>query len=119
MKNEEKSLVKDIQYNCRYTFNGTACNLNQKWSNNKWKFESKSIEREKKNYNWIPSTCILENCRYLRINANTSVIVFDEIINAKDSVSTNVVNTVSTNMTKISPTNVTSTVSTNFHNKNV
>ena len=48
MKNEEKSLVKDIQYNCRYTFNGTACNLNQKWSNNKWKFESKSIEREKK-----------------------------------------------------------------------
>ena len=48
MKNEEKSLVKDIQYNCRYTFNGTACNLNQKWSNNKWKFESESIEREKK-----------------------------------------------------------------------
>ena len=60
----------------------------------------------------------MENGKYLRTNADTSVIVFDEIINAKDSVSTNVENTISTDMTNISPTNVTSTLSTNFHNKN-
>ena len=47
-----------------------------------------------KDYSWKPSKCISENGTYLRSIASTSVIVCDEIINATDSVSINVTNTI-------------------------
>ena len=59
------------------------------------------------------------NGKYLRINADTSEIVLDEIINATNSVSANLANNISTNMANTLPTNVTSTMSTYFQNINV
>ena len=56
----------------------------------------------KKDYSWNRS-------KYVKIFAQTSVVVWNKIINATDSVSANVTNTI--------PTNVTRTVSTNFHDK--
>ena len=64
-------------------------------------------------YSWNPSTCICKNGRFLSIT-DTSVIVCDKIINATDSVSTDVTNTISTNLT-----NVMSTVSINSHDEKI
>ena len=51
----------------------------------------------KKNYSLNPSTCICENNAYFKSIVDNSVIVCDEIINVTDSVSTNVMSTVSIN----------------------
>ena len=59
----------------------------------------KSIARAKC-YSWNPSICICENGKYLKSIADSLVIECDEIINAIDSVPTNVTNTISTNITK-------------------
>ena len=58
----------------------------------------KSIVRVKKDYSWNPSTYIGENSKYLKGIDDTLVIVCDEIINATDSVSTNVTSIISTNV---------------------
>ena len=71
----------------------------------------RSIVSEKKDYSWNRSSCIWENGKYLKSTADRSVIVCNEIINARDSVSTNVTNNIPTNMTNTISTNVTSTVS--------
>ena len=65
----------------------------------------KKYQSCKKDYSWNPSICICDNSRYLKCIVDESVIVCDEIVNVKDSASTNVTNTLSTN-----ETNVTSTV---------
>ena len=63
-------------------------------------------------YSWNPSTCICQNSRCLKSNVvNLVIIVFDEYVNVKDSVSTNVTNIISTNDT--------STDSMNSDNKKV
>ena len=56
----------------------------------------------------IPAHC--ENCKYLESIADTSVIVYDEIINATDGVSTNMTNATPTNMTNTNLINVMSTM---------
>ena len=43
----------------------------------------KSIAYAKKDYNWNPSICICENERYSKSNADTSVLVCDEIIKSQ------------------------------------
>ena len=48
-------------------------------------------------FSWNPTAWICENSRYLKSIADISVIVFDEVINAMDSVSKNVTNAISTN----------------------
>ena len=48
---------------------------------------------------WSSSTCICENGKYLKSITDTSVIVFDEIINGADSVSKTVTNTISRDVT--------------------
>ena len=72
-----------------------------------------------KNYSWNPSTCICENGKSLKSIVDTSVIVCDEIINATDSVSTNVINTIPTNITNTISKNVTSIASINSDDKKV
>ena len=49
----------------------------------------KIIVRAEKNFSWNPSTYIYQNGKYLKTSADISVIVFNEIINATDSLSTN------------------------------
>ena len=53
----------------------------------------------KKDYSWNPNTCICENSNYLKSIVDDSVIVYDEIINVTESVSTNVTITTLTNFT--------------------
>ena len=58
-----------------------------------------------KDYIWNRATCICQSGKYLANIIDDSVITCDKIINAPDSVSTNM------------PTNVMSSASINFHNK--
>ena len=58
-----------------------------------------------KDYIWNRATCIYQSGKYLASIIDDSVITCDKIINAPDSVSTNM------------PTNVMSSASINFHNK--
>ena len=60
----------------------------------------------KKDYSWNPSRCICEKSRYLKSIFDDSVIVCNEIISIRNSISTNVTNTVSTNVTNTVSTNV-------------
>ena len=53
----------------------------------------------------IPSTCICENCKYLKSITDTSVIECDEVINFLDIVSTKKANTVATNVTSTASIN--------------
>ena len=62
-------------------------------------------------YIWNSARCICENGKYLKTTIDDSVITCDEIIDATDSLSTNVINTMSAN--------VTSLASINFYNKRV
>ena len=64
----------------------------------------------------IPAHC--ENGKYLESIADTSVIVYDEIINATDGVSTNMTNATPTNMTNTNLINVMSTMCQYTHDKN-
>ena len=97
-RNEAKTLVRDVSCGFKCKSNSSACNSNQKWNNEKCQREYKKYWTCKKGYSWNPSACIFENRKYLKGLVDTSVIVCDDIINATDSVSTNVANTVPTNM---------------------
>ena len=70
-----------------------------------------SIARVKNIIVGILAHVFCENNRYLKSTSNTLVIVGDEIINVRDSLSANVTNTI--------PTNVKSTVSINSNDKKV
>ena len=70
------------------------------------KFKFNSILQS---YNWYSSGCICQNSRYLRSVVDDSVIVCDEIINATNSASVNMENTLSKY--------VISTMSLNSYNK--
>ena len=90
---------------CKCNFNGRKCNSNQKWSNDKCWCECKNLEEYhvcKKDYVWNPVTCTCENGRYLRSIIDELGITCNEIINAAESVSTNlskdVMSAVSTNV---------------------
>ena len=109
---EAKTLIKDISCDCKFKFNSATCNSNEKWNNKICQCECKNYRTCTKDYSWNPSICIPENVKYLKSIADTSVILQNEIINATDSVSTNLKNTIPANMT-----NVTSTMSANFQNK--
>ena len=59
----------------------------------------KVLLRAKKDYSWNTSTYICENGKYLKSIANDSKIVFDEIANVMDIVSTKITNAIVTNAT--------------------
>ena len=85
--------------NLKCKLNSITCNSNQIWNNDTCQWECKKYPACKNDYSWNPSTCICENGKYLKTIADSSVMVRDKIINAKDSVSTNVTSTIPTNMT--------------------
>ena len=100
--NETRTLIKHISCNCKCQFDSTTSNSNQKWNNERCQCECKNCLTCKDDYNWNPSTCICENCKYLKSIIDESVIVWDEIKNAADS-ARNVTNNISTNVTSTVP----------------
>ena len=101
-KNEATAMIELISCNCKCKFNRTTCNSKQKW-NKLCQCECKNYQNCRKNYSWIPSTCICDNSKYLKSISNTAVTERDEIIIVMDNLSTK--------KTNIMATNVTSTVS--------
>ena len=96
--NESKTLEKHISYKCECKFDSRKCNSNQKWNNDKYQCECKNPKDHQaceKKYIWNPATCSYKNGTYLWSVIEDSLITCDKIINAGDSVSTNVVSTVS------------------------
>lgn len=96
-------MVKHIKCGYKCKFNSITCNSNRRWNNDKCQYECKNYLTCKKFHIWSLNICIYENGKYLKIIADTSVITSDKIINATDSVWTNVTHSI--------PTNLTSTVS--------
>ena len=45
--NESKILIKHILCKCKYKFDGRKCNSNQKWNNNKCRWECKNPKEYK------------------------------------------------------------------------
>ena len=105
--NQSKILTIHTSCKCKCKIDGIKCNSNQKWNNDRCQCESKNLKKHayKKSYIWNPNICSSENDEYLGSSTGNSVITFDEIINAADSVSVS------------GSVNVTSTVSTNFNKK--
>ena len=98
--NEAKTLVKHILYDCEYKIDSTTCNSNEKWNYDKCQCKCKNYRSCNKYYCWNPSTCICEKSKYLKHVADDSVIVYDEVINATDSVAINVTNAIPTKCDK-------------------
>ena len=90
--------------------------IQMKMNNDTCKCRCKKYRTCKIDYSWNPSTCICENSRYLKHAADDSVIVCDEIINAANILSANMINAIPTNMTNSVPINVTNTITTNLTN---
>ena len=97
-KNEAKTMAKHISCNCKRKFNGTTCNSNQKWNNNKCQCECKKYYKCKKDYSLKTNTGICENSNYLKSIADTSEIAFDKTISVMNIVSTKMTNTTVTNI---------------------
>ena len=68
------------------SINSTICDSNQKWNNETCQCECRKYPMCKKDYSWNPSTCIYENGKYLKSNVDDSVMVCNNIINARDHV---------------------------------
>ena len=100
-KNEIKTMTKHISCNCECKFISTTCNSNQKWDNETCQCECKNYHKCKKDYSSNPSICIYENSEYLKSIADTSVIVYDEIIDVMDIASIKVTNNIATSTLSI------------------
>ena len=61
-------------------FDGKKCNSNQKWKNDKCRYECKKHNVCGKDYIWNPTTCSCENGKYLANIMHDSVTTCDEII---------------------------------------
>ena len=59
--NEAKTLAKHNFCDCKWNFDCTTCNLNQKWNNETCQCECKNYYTCKKDYSWNLSLCICEN----------------------------------------------------------
>ena len=85
--NTARILIKHISCDCNFKFDSISCNANQKCN--------EICQCECENYRIstkiIVATCNCENSRYLKSNINESLIVYDEIINFTENVSTNAV----------------------------
>ena len=83
-KSKTKTMTEHISCNCKCKFNSTICNSNQKWNNK----TCKNYCERKKDYSWIPSTCICESSKYLKSISDTSVTECDDVVIVMDKVST-------------------------------
>ena len=84
--NESKALTN--HQSCK--FNGTKCNSNQWWNNDKCRCECKKHHICEKDYIWNPATCSCKNCKYLVSFKGDSVITYDEIIEETTAIPTNI-----------------------------
>ena len=82
--NESKTLNKHISCKCKRKFDGTKCNLNQWWNNDKCPSKCKKHHICEKDYVWNPATCNCENGKYLASIMNDSTIFCDEVIKSYD-----------------------------------
>ena len=86
----QKYLKKHIPCECKYQFDGNKYNSNQKWNNDKCEYKNlKEHYACEKDYIWNLATCSCENGEHLVSSIGDSVIRYDKILNAADSVSTN------------------------------
>ena len=82
--NEWKTLTKHISWECKCKFDGTKCNSNQNWDNNKSRWKCKiCLKICEKDYIWNPATCTCESGKCLPSIIDDSVIAWDEIIGAE------------------------------------
>ena len=80
--NELETLTKHISCEFKCKLDGTKCNSNQSWNNNKCSCECEKHHICEKEYIWNPSTCICENGKYLASIKDDSAIICDEVIDA-------------------------------------
>ena len=79
-KNEAKTVAKHISCDCKYKFDGTTCNSNQKWNNKSCSYKSKNYHAcQRIVKKMIVGTCVYENDKYLKSIADTSMITCDEV----------------------------------------
>ena len=86
-----------LTYLDKCKFDSTSCNSKHQWNNETCQCECRNYQTFKKYYTWNPNTCSCKNDKYLKIVADDSKIVCDEIINVIDSRSTNILSTVPIN----------------------
>ena len=79
---ESRTLTKHISCECKCKIDGTKCNSNQWWNNNKCRCECKKRHICEKDYVWNPTTCNCGNGKYLASTINDSAIICDEVIDA-------------------------------------
>ena len=58
---------KYLSCNCKWRFDSTACNSNQKWNNETCQCECKSYQTCREDCGWNPSTCFCANGKYLKV----------------------------------------------------
>ena len=82
--NESKILTKHISGECKCTFDGTKCNLNQWSNNNKSPCECKKHYIWENDVVWNRATCNCENRKYLASIMDDSAIICDEVMKSYD-----------------------------------
>ena len=81
-----KTLTKHISCECKCKFDGTKCKSYQWWNNNKCPCQCKKHKVCEKDCVWNPATCNYENGKYLASIMDDSMIIYDEIINIKETI---------------------------------
>ena len=82
-KNESKILTKDRSCECTCKFDGTKCNSNQKWNNDKQRCKCKKHNLCERDYIWKSTKCSCKNGKYLESITDKSVITCDDIIDER------------------------------------
>ena len=82
--NESKVLTKHISCECKCTFDGTKCNLNQWSNNNKSPCECKKHFIWENDVVWNRAICNCENRKYLASIMDDSTIICDEVMKSYD-----------------------------------
>ena len=91
--NELKTFTKHISCECKCNLDGTKCNSNQWWNNNKCWCECKKVQVCEKGYVWNPATCNCENGKHSASIADDSAIICDKVIESYEEE----IKTISTN----------------------
>ena len=88
--NGSNTLTKDISCECKCKFDGTKCNSNQWWNNEKCWSECKKMHVCERYYVWNPATFNFENGKYLANIMDDSTIICDEVIKSCDEETKNI-----------------------------
>ena len=82
--NESKILTKHISFEPKCRFDGSKCNSDQQWNNDRRWCESKKHHVCEKDYIWNLATCSCENGKYLASIMDNSSIICDEVMESFD-----------------------------------